>query len=402
LRELFEYRRQLDAHRTALAMESAGPMVGALITAAPGWSDDELEDDFCVRFGAAMTQYERGPMEDHVNPDNFVHAVLSVLAERLHEARESDGDVTAARRLLAVVAGVLPAPLSESAQELIAEHLGDDDTRRVTRGRALSGPAQWARNSYGTRWAVVAPFTSADGADRWYLWDVDACGYEVVTVHSGFHPSAEAALAAWRQAIGPSSTEAALTPADDTETLDALVTGELEDARLGGEDQAQYAEFLRCRRLGRIVRQAIGRVRGRTLARLSAETAAERFARRLRQIGHHDGPAGDESDEAPAGAGELAAEMAGSWGPHEHSSLYPYCSPHKIATAVLHLRDFYKDDFAAELVAVLPEWIRFLAEHTGMTADLTERCLAYASGEIQFPGLLDERGGLNPLARVTE
>jgi hypothetical protein len=69
---------------------------------------------------------------------------------------------------------------------------------------------------------------------------------------------------------------------------------------------------------------------------------------------------------------------------------------------VLHLRDFYKDDFAAELVAVLPEWIRFLAEHTGMAAELTERCLAYASGELQFPGILDDRGRSNPMARVAE
>ncbi|BCB86553.1 hypothetical protein Psuf_038660 [Phytohabitans suffuscus] len=70
--------------------------------------------------------------------------------------------------------------------------------------------------------------------------------------------------------------------------------------------------------------------------------------------------------------------------------------------AVLHLRDFYKDDFAAELVAVLPEWIRFLAEHTAMTTELTERCLAYASGDLQFPGILDDQGRPNPMARVTE
>ncbi|MCM4078319.1 hypothetical protein [Paractinoplanes hotanensis] len=84
--------------------------------------------------------------------------------------------------------------------------------------------------------------------------------------------------------------------------------------------------------------------------------------------------------------------MADSWSPREYPSLYPACSPHKVAAVVLHLRDFYKADFAAELVAILPEWIRFLAEHTGMTADLTKRCVAYATGELRFPGLLDEHG----------
>lgn len=407
LRDLFEYRRRLDEHRTALAADSAGPMVDALITAAPGWSDDELEDDFCVRFGAAMTQYEGGALEDRVNPDDFVRALLSALDERLHKPENPDSDVAASdvaavQRLLAVVAGVLPEPLSASARDLVAEHLDDDAAQRATRGRAVTGPAQWARNSYSTRWAVVAPFTSADGSQRWYLWDVDACGYEVVTVHSGFHPSAETALAEWQQAVGPSAAEAALTPADDADTVDALLTGEVEGIRPGGEDQAQYVEFLRGRRLGRTVRQAAGRARGRTLPRLSADTAAEQFARRLRQIGHHDRPAGDESDQGPAGAGDLAAEMAESWSPCEHPSLYPYCSPHKVAAAVSHLRGFYQDDFATELIAVLPEWIRFLSEHTGMAADLTERCLVYASGESRFPGLLDEHGQPNPMARVAE
>jgi DNA-binding transcriptional LysR family regulator len=61
-----------------------------------------------------------------------------------------------------------------------------------------------------------------------------------------------------------------------------------------------------------------------------------------------------------------------------------------------------KDDYAAELVAVLPEWIRLLAEHTYMPAELTARCLAYASGDLQFRGILDELGRSNPMARVTE
>jgi hypothetical protein len=369
---------------------------------AAGWSDDELEDDFCVRFGVAMAQYEDGPLEDHVNPDDFVRAMLSVLDERLHEAEESDGDVTAVRRLLVVVAGVLPPPLSESARDLVAEHLNGDAAQWATEGRAVTGPAVWARNGYGTRWAVVAPFTSADGVGRWYLWDVDACGYEVVTVYSGFHPSAEDALAAWQQSIGPSAAEAALTQVDDAETLDALLTGEMEGARPGGEDQAQYAEFLRCRRLGHTVRHAAGRPRGHTLPRLSANTAAKQFASRLRQLGHHDRPAGDETDQGAGGASDIAAEMAESWSPHEYPTLYPRCSPHKVAAAVSHLRSYYHDDFAAELVAVLPEWIRFLADHSGMAADQTERCLAYASGEVQFPGLLDENGQSKLMARVTE
>lgn len=400
--ELFEYRRQLAVHRTALARDAAGAVIDALIAAAPGRSDDDLEDDFCVRYGAAMAQFEGGAVEDMVNPEDLTRALLSAIDERLHEA-QAGADVAVLQRVLTVVAGVLPFPLSESARDLVAEHLDARAARQVTRGRAVTGPVLWARDVYGSRWAVVAPFTSVDGPDRWYLWDVDTCGYEVVTVHSGFHPSAESAMAAWQVAVGPAAAgAAALTAVDDAETLGDLLRGEVEGIRIGGEDQEQHAEFLRSRRLGRAAREAVRRARGRALVRLTADDATEQFAQRLRQLGHHDGPAGDGQDDGPAGADELAAELADSWSPRDHPTLYPFCSPHKVATTVLHQRDYYKDNYATELIAVLPEWIRFLAEHTGMAAELTERCLAYASGELQFPGILDDRGRPNPMARVAE
>ncbi|WP_432976511.1 hypothetical protein [Dactylosporangium sp. CA-233914] len=400
--ELLEHRRELAEHRTALAGNTAGAMIDALIAAAPGWSDDDLEDEFCARYGAAMVQFKGGAVEDLVNPDNLATALLAAIDERLHQAEEAGADVVMLQRLLTVVAGVLPFPLSESAQGMVAEHVSARAAREIGRGRTVTGPVLWARDAYGSRWAVVAPFAAAGGPDRWYLWDVDTCGYEVVTTHSGFHPSAESAMAAWQGAVGPSAAGAALTTADDAETLGGLLCGEVEGIRLGGEDQQQYAEYLRSRRLGRAVRDAVRRGRGRTLVPLSADDASRQFGQRLRQLGYPDVPAGDGSDDGPAGAEELATELAGSWSPHDDATLYPFCSPHKVAVAVLHLRDFYMENFAAELVAVLPEWIRFLAEHTGMPAELTDRCLAYASGDLQFPGILDEQGRLNTMARVAE
>src|SRR5439155_14025699 len=193
------------------------PLVDALVAAAPGRSVDDLEDDLCVRFGAAMAGFEGGIVEDTVNAEDLVAAVLSAIDERLREATQAGADVAMVQRVLAVVAGVLPAPLN---------------------------------NVYRTRWAVVAPFASVDGPDRWYLWDVDTCGYEVVTVHSGFHRSAESAVAAWRASVGHTAAgTAALTVVDDAETLGVLLSGEVEGFRIGGENEEQYAEFLRSRRL---------------------------------------------------------------------------------------------------------------------------------------------------------
>jgi hypothetical protein len=210
-------------------------------------------------------------------------------------------------------------------------------------------------------------------------------------------------VAAWRESVGQAAAgEAVLTAVDDSETLDALLPGEVEEIRIGGEDEGQYAEFLRSRRLGATARKAVRRVRGQAFVRLTAADAKAQFAQRLRLIDHHGGIVGEGDDAGPVGPDELAEELAESWSPRDHPTLYPFCSPHKVALAVLHLRDFFREDFAVELVAVLPEWIRFLAERTAMPAELTERCLAYASGELQFPEILDEQGRSNPMARVAE
>src|SRR6266545_608824 len=61
---LLEYRRELATHRSALARHTAGAMVDALTAVAPERSDDALEDDLCVRYGAAMVQFEGGAVED--------------------------------------------------------------------------------------------------------------------------------------------------------------------------------------------------------------------------------------------------------------------------------------------------------------------------------------------------
>jgi len=400
--ELLEHRRKLEQHRTVLAGTAAAAMIDALATSAPGQSDDDLEDDLCVRYGAAMVQYDGGPLDDLVNPDNLAEALLSVLDERLHEA-EAGADATVLQRLLTVVAGVMPFPLSLSAHDLLVEHLGGQQAGRVEGRRAVTGPVLWARDVYGCRRAVVAPFASTDGPDRWYLWDVDTCGYVVVTVRSGFHSSAESALAAWRESAGQSAAgQADLTPVDDAETLGDLLRGEIEGIRTGGEDQQQYAEFLRSRRLGRTAQEAVPATAGHAPARLAAEDAEERFAQRLRRLGYAAGTIEDGERTGPVGADELAAELADSWSPRHHPALYPFCSPHKVALTVLYVRDYYQSDFAAVLVAALPEWIRFLAEETGMAAELTERCLAYASGDLEFPGTTDDDGRSTLMTPVAE
>jgi len=62
----------------------------------------------------------------------------------------------------------------------------------------VTGPVLWTRDRYGSRFAVTAPSTTTGQPMRWYLWDIDACGHETFTVHSGFYPTSDAALHDWQ------------------------------------------------------------------------------------------------------------------------------------------------------------------------------------------------------------
>jgi hypothetical protein len=57
---------------------------------------------------------------------------------------------------------------------------------------------------------------------------------------------------------------------------------------------------------------------------------------------------------SPRPGHQLAA--ADSWHIGAPAALYSTCSPHRVALTVLHIRNYYQDDFASRLVGTLPDW----------------------------------------------
>jgi hypothetical protein len=72
-----------------------------------------------------------------------------------------------------------------------------------------------------------------------------------------------------------------------------------------------------------------------------------------------------------------------------------------VALTVLHVRNYYQDDFAAQLVALLPDWTSWLAASNRTAPELAERCRPYARGEPHAAVGSDDSSP-NYLARVTE
>jgi hypothetical protein len=94
------------------------------------------------------------------------------------------------------------------------------------------------------------------------------------------------------------------------------------------------------------------------------------------------------------------AELVESWTWDAPDVVFTACSPHRIAFMVAHLRDFYAADFAEQLIALLPDWVAWLAEQIETPEHLVERCRPYLL-EREYPGL-NGNDGPRSMARLTE
>jgi hypothetical protein len=393
------FRHHVDA-RADHAVVAAEDLVAELIKLAPDRLDHQLEDELCARCGVRLGEWAALPPADRVGPSLFVEALIMAAAEALRTALRAldtnpDG-WQAPWRVLGVAAGIVPYSLSVDATETIEKLrtvAGGQVLPKTPSGPSVIGSVLWTRDVYGSRFGITAAFSTPDQPERWYLWDIDACGYMPFCVYSAFYPTPEQALVAWQVGVGElAAADTAFVPVDDAGLLMDLLPFEEGVLRPGGENADQFAEYHRSMRLAEAARRAVAPLRdSKSGTDLDAAAAAIQFAAWLRE--HRAG------QPQPADLDELIEELADSWQISSPAALYPTCSPHRVVMTVLHLRDYYVDDFAAQLIALLPDWVHWLADRNGTPAELAERCQPYALGK-PHAGVTDNRP--NYLARVTE
>lgn len=397
-RGLTIYRDQINARRTSRAAAAAADLVADLVATAADQPDMIVEDALCLRLGTLLGEAQQASVDERLSPHHLADAILAAAVAAVEEATGEPNAWRAPWRLLAAVAGILPSPDSEVADEAIARLRGAAGRRVLPAappGPAVTGSVLWTRDRYGSRFAVAAPITTAGQPMRWYLWDIDACGHQAFTVHSAFYPTPDAALTAWQAGVGQiaaASTE--LAPVDDPWLLAELLPFEEGMLRPGGESVEQLAEYHRSKRLAEAVRQAM-RLRGtRPGGGLDAATAAVEFAAWLRARD-------TDQQELPENVDELATELADSWCINNIDAVFAACSPHRVALFVLHVRNYYLDEFADELMALLPEWTRWLAARNATPTELADRCAPYANGQ-PHPQVGEDDSRPEYLARVIE
>lgn len=393
-------RRELEAKRAPLARAAAGHLLAEMVALPEDLDADAFEDTVCALLGARMHELEHAAdIEDYLSPEVVLSALIDAVGDTLPDTDPATQH--AARRVLFALAGIAPAALQDAARQAVkALPLlpGAADTTRP-REPALAEPPMWIRDAYGTRFGVIAPFTATGGTRRWYLWDIDACGVEPVTVFAGYFPDADEALTAWREGVGPAATQgSAPTGVDDPQLLRELLPRVAEFARIGGEDQAQMVEYHRSRRLAELTLAALGPETAAARAThavrdLGAEALAEQF-RTWRAEHRPDTPSGPDADEA-------ISTLAYEWSSHGPQKLMEACSPHRLTLFASLLRDMYEDDFARQTIELLPHWATWLCERSGLTPALADRSRDYAR-VWTHPAPEPDNRGFNPMARVEE
>ena len=257
---------------------------------------------------------------------------------------------------------------ADQAAKLLADRGLEPGGTWPTEGSRPAGEPLVARDVYGSRLLLAAPFGYAgDAPDHWYAWDIDSCWIDRV-VGAGVFASAEDALREWRGAAGPPASDAVLSPcgAGTTARLLAacLPTGALADMLEGSEPRELIREYYRLRRRARDL-----------IVRADAGTGSSSFdASHVDQafLGWY---ATRHDDSAAKEAAEALGTILYEWGPGESldERAFYACSPHRIEMAARLIRDGYFADYANVALRLLPEWTEWCIEHGGLDGDAAAR-----------------------------
>lgn len=279
------------------------------------------------------------------------------------------------------------------------------DGLTVAYGAVAAGEPLFARDGYGSRFLVTAPFRypGADGSDHWYGWDIDLCG-NPWAVGAGTFGSAEDALAEWRDAAGPAASDSALGPCPESvylTLLDSFTEARSGPELIDGSEQRDLVrEFWRLRQRAR----AIAWGEGHAVDEMPALGDAYDWTPDYE--GFLDWYAKRHSD-VPGDLDLIAGAIIHCWGPREQpdATSFRACSPHRIEVAAVLIRDLFAAEGANQALRMLPEWTQWcllwgeLAPDSALAARALETARAEAAKLVTDPRA-DSAGDDRPFRRA--
>ena len=272
------------------------------------------------------------------------------------------------------------------AARLLADRGLASGNRNPADGCRAAGDPLIARDAYGSRFLLAAPFGyHGQAPDHWYAWDIDSC-WILTVAGAGVFGSAQDALAEWQHAVGPAAgTALSPSPPETTAQLLApcLETGPLSDMLQGSEPRELIREYYRLRRRARGLTGPAG-----ATAASAATTSSGDDPGPVREafLGWYTARHGNIPQDAADAVDTILCE----WGPRAHPgerSLYA-CSPHRIEMAAHLIRDGYFPDYANAALRMLPEWTQWCIEQSGLTGNFAAR--SHAAALTEAAALVDE------------
>jgi hypothetical protein len=272
---------------------------------------------------------------------------------------------------LAAQGADLPADLLHRARNAVRDRPGGlpEWVAGVPRIHA-TGEVRRLRDIYGTRFGVIAEYVfPGDASSGWYLWDIDGSGF-VVLADAGVYDDAEQAADAWRARVGDADPTVAVI--DDPADLRCLVELDAGDEiSIRGDEPRRVMDnwFRADARIGDLARTL--RNQGRPLpARVSL---------------YHDvdvtvltGPFADWHVRTLGGPPdpEVVEALAAEWMEGALPETWFSASPARIRFQRELIDDWIPDDrVTCGVIALLPEWVRWLGERSGLPADLMQPLL---------------------------
>jgi hypothetical protein len=379
----------------------AGRAIGWSKPVAAAWWPDRVRD---VLRGA-------GGLLDAAGPRELEQATAELIGGVLHQAlaQETMGfalqswlaglidtaaydDATLENLyLLHGVAAIAPEPLATQSrgaiERLAAQGPSGPSWLAWTPMIAPTGEVQLIRDAYGSRFGVLIacgyPDEAMAGTDYIYLLDVDTCAGIVEVLDAAIYDDLSTACDAWRTTVGVPAVSA--TPGSvDAELLADLLPGAhlAEHGVMGGESRRRMDNYYRVLRRSADLAGALAAA-GRPLPAeprqlhelrygdISIDAYVAEFL--TWYADRHPAPADDEAVEA----------LAETWleGSLEEARLS--CSPHRVRALQSRIGIEWRGDPLTEPVAeLLPEWVRWCADRTGLDAKLASRSVAAARRDL--------------------
>lgn len=317
-------------------------------------------------------------------------ALLDWLAALIDAAGKADRGSAGPRYLLHGITALAPHRLARAAATQLGRlggpRTGDPEWLAATGSVTPTGEVHLLADGYHTRFAVLVCChrPGRDSGNEVFLLDVDACTPIIRPFDAGPYDSQDDAAQAWRDTVGPSATGAEPDDADPAQLAEILPFPTDDPGVVGDESRRLMDNYFRIMRRCDDLRS--------TLADAGTPLPTDTEWRRGL---YHDAPVDPYLDaftawytsrHGTAPDGQAARWLVEEWTHGTIAQTRLACPPHRTANVRERIALEWDDDPTTKAaLALIPAWVRWCADQTGLTPNLTERAYAAATDPPATP-----------------